>query len=122
MSIAHRQQSHSLKKAITAQQTAPALSAQRGGWFHRRLSCSGRAKKISPWRSLGESNPCFRRERAASWTARRRERRARAYKRGAVFHASGCPGSGHMRRGKVSAAEGAEILGRGLAVEGVVWP
>ena len=27
------------------------------------------------WRSLGESNPCFRRERATSWTARRREQR-----------------------------------------------
>src|SRR6478736_4040516 len=26
------------------------------------------------WRSLGESNPCFRRERATSWAARRRER------------------------------------------------
>src|SRR5580704_17881145 len=26
------------------------------------------------WRSLGDSNPCFRRERATSWAARRRER------------------------------------------------
>jgi hypothetical protein len=25
------------------------------------------------WRSLGDSNPCFRRERATSWAARRRE-------------------------------------------------
>ena len=25
------------------------------------------------WRSLGESNPCFRRERPASWATRRRE-------------------------------------------------
>src|SRR5262249_23770213 len=30
------------------------------GWFY--------------WRSLGDSNPCFRRERATSWAARRRER------------------------------------------------
>ena len=27
----------------------------------------------TPWRSLGDSNPCFRRERATSWAARRRE-------------------------------------------------
>ena len=27
------------------------------------------------WRSLGDSNPCFRRERATSWAARRREPR-----------------------------------------------
>jgi hypothetical protein len=33
-----------------------------------------------------------------------------------------CPGSGHMRRGGISAAEGAEILGWRLAVEGVVRP
>src|SRR5215469_7583376 len=31
------------------------------------LSC------CSYWRSLGDSNPCFRRERATSWAARRRE-------------------------------------------------
>src|ERR1051325_431210 len=30
----------------------------------------------SAWRALRESNPCFRRERAASWTARRRARAA----------------------------------------------
>jgi hypothetical protein len=29
------------------------------------------------WRALRESNPCFRRERAASWTARRRARATR---------------------------------------------
>jgi hypothetical protein len=29
------------------------------------------------WRALRESNPCFRRERAASWTARRRARTTR---------------------------------------------
>src|ERR1700691_4788251 len=28
------------------------------------------------WRSLGDSNPCFRRERATSWAARRREPRS----------------------------------------------
>ena len=28
----------------------------------------------SGWRSLGDSNPCLRRERAVSWTTRRRER------------------------------------------------
>src|SRR4051812_36449738 len=27
---------------------------------------------VPKWRALRESNPCFRRERAASWTARRR--------------------------------------------------
>jgi hypothetical protein len=31
------------------------------------------------WRSLGESNPCFRRERATSWAARRREPQHAAY-------------------------------------------
>ena len=30
---------------------------------------------VRKWRAQGESNPCFRRERATSWTARRRERR-----------------------------------------------
>ena len=29
---------------------------------------------VPKWRSLGDSNPCFRRERATSWAARRRER------------------------------------------------
>src|ERR1700745_3208909 len=29
------------------------------------------------WRSLGDSNPCFRRERATSWAARRREQQLR---------------------------------------------
>jgi hypothetical protein len=29
------------------------------------------------WRALRESNPCFRRERAASWTARRRAQKGR---------------------------------------------
>ena len=33
-------------------------------------------KQGHDWRSLGDSNPCFRRERATSWTARRRERSA----------------------------------------------
>ncbi len=31
---------------------------------------------VRKWRSLGDSNPCFRRERAASWAARRREPKA----------------------------------------------
>src|SRR5713101_5710541 len=30
-------------------------------------------RKFGRWRSLGDSNPCFRRERATSWAARRRE-------------------------------------------------
>ena len=30
---------------------------------------------MGPWRPLGDSNPCFRRERATSWTARRRGQR-----------------------------------------------
>jgi hypothetical protein len=29
---------------------------------------------VQNWRPLGDSNPCFRRERATSWTARRRGR------------------------------------------------
>src|SRR6202035_4161329 len=32
----------------------------------------------SHWRAQGESNPCFRRERATSWTARRWARAAEA--------------------------------------------
>src|SRR5215475_14496237 len=35
------------------------------------------AKTLKNWRSLGDSNPCFRRERATSWAARRRELRPR---------------------------------------------
>src|SRR6476469_4820083 len=37
---------------------------------------ASRSSKLSYWfcwRSLGDSNPCFRRERATSWAARRRE-------------------------------------------------
>ncbi len=41
------------------------------------------------WRALRESNPCFRRERAASWTARRRARttRKRRCGKGATYKA-----------------------------------
>jgi|EndMetStandDraft_8_1072994.scaffolds.fasta_scaffold16152_4 hypothetical protein len=35
---------------------------------------------VPKWRALRESNPCFRRERAASWTARRRALRRGTYK------------------------------------------
>jgi hypothetical protein len=38
----------------------------------------------TPWRSLGDSNPCFRRERATSWAARRRERPIRNSRDGAA--------------------------------------
>ena len=38
----------------------------------------------TPWRSLGDSNPCFRRERATSWAARRRERPIRNSRDGAT--------------------------------------
>ena len=39
------------------------------------------------WRALRESNPCFRRERAASWTARRRAQptRQRRCGKGATY-------------------------------------
>jgi hypothetical protein len=42
-----------------------------------RLRCSASAllRYGNHWRSLGDSNPCFRRERATSWAARRREQR-----------------------------------------------
>src|SRR6187551_1019457 len=33
-----------------------------------------KCRQVNTWRSLGDSNPCFRRERATSWAARRRER------------------------------------------------
>ena len=40
----------------------------------------GVRSSVRKWRSQGESNPCFRRERATSWAARRREQRpVRAY-------------------------------------------
>ncbi len=32
---------------------------------------SGVRSFVRKWRAQGESNPCFRRERATSWTARR---------------------------------------------------
>src|SRR5215471_1175324 len=47
-----------LEKAVLASQNGP-------------VACSQMSTK---WRALRESNPCFRRERAASWTARRRAR------------------------------------------------
>ena len=34
------------------------------------------------WRALRDSNPCYRRERAVSWTARRRARTTRKRRRG----------------------------------------
>ena len=37
----------------------------------------GVPSSVPKWRALRESNPCFRRERAASWTARRRARSRR---------------------------------------------
>src|SRR4029079_15149329 len=53
-------------------------------------------KPLFYWRALRESNPCFRRERPASWTARRRAlrqieaRRIISFKRGGkprgVYH------------------------------------
>ena len=46
---------------------------------HNLTQCAGRS-----WRALRESNPCFRRERAASWTARRRAR-GRALIRAGAF-------------------------------------
>src|SRR3989338_6164266 len=38
------------------------------------------------WRSLGDSNPCFRRERATSWAARRRERNRVRRLKGVVLY------------------------------------
>ena len=51
---------------------------------------SGGVRRCVPkWRSLGDSNPCFRRERATSWTARRREpRQGFVLYRGAALAAS----------------------------------
>src|SRR5579883_2361917 len=34
-------------------------------------------KKLENWRPLGDSNPCYRRERAVSWASRRRGRERR---------------------------------------------
>src|SRR5262249_60237772 len=42
----------------------------------------------TPWRSLGDSNPCFRRERATSWAARRRERPIRNSRDNAAVQAA----------------------------------
>ncbi len=38
------------------------------------LRPDGVRRRVPKWRSLGDSNPCFRRERATSWATRRRER------------------------------------------------
>ena len=50
---------------------APASSGGR-----RRRARAG-CVRCRRWRSLGDSNPCPRRERAVSWATRRRERRAK---------------------------------------------
>src|SRR6266498_5755760 len=53
----------------------------------------------NPWRSLGDSNPCFRRERATSWAARRREQARRFGNSADQRRAQGEPGpSGTARR------------------------
>src|ERR1700730_621849 len=46
------------------------------------------------WRALRESNPCFRRERAASWAARRRARTARKGAVGRARHIKRFAGTG----------------------------
>jgi hypothetical protein len=45
---------------------------------NRDTHCHQMLSPPSRWRALRESNPCFRRERAMSWTARRRAHSARA--------------------------------------------
>src|SRR5262249_41416038 len=47
---------------------------------------------VPKWRALRESNPCFRRERAASWTARRRARASGAPRHIERFARSGKQG------------------------------
>ena len=41
---------------------------------------SVREQQRGQWRALRDSNPCYRRERAVSWTARRRARKAATYR------------------------------------------
>jgi hypothetical protein len=53
----------------------------------------------NPWRAQGESNPCFRRERATSWTARRWARRRMA-RRGEGLAAMWPPKLGAVLAGK----------------------
>ena len=60
----------------------------------RRCAAASGTNRSLKWRSLGESNPCPRRERAVSWTARRRELERRTGHfglRGAVLYAAPLP-------------------------------
>src|SRR5215216_4903130 len=53
-------------KSVLLRTLVAASSAKTAGF--------GVPSSVPKWRALRESNPCFRRERAASWTARRRAR------------------------------------------------
>ena len=50
---------------------------------------------LDEWRPLGGSNPCYRRERAVSWTTRRRGREEllRSLKRDAIVPKRTCDAS-----------------------------
>ncbi len=63
----------SISACVDSRPLALSRRSQYGGVF-RRLSKGSRQDRAAwmKWRPLGDSNPCFRRERATSWTARRR--------------------------------------------------
>src|SRR5262249_18993193 len=50
--------------------------------FSKQADSRRSCRPVAHWRALRESNPCFRRERAASWTARRRAQPTRQQRRG----------------------------------------
>jgi hypothetical protein len=57
--------------------------------YYAGLGCLMATMSVVPsgshnWRALRESNPCFRRERAASWTARRRALNGKAERGGHI--------------------------------------
>ena len=66
------------------------------------------------WRSLGNSNPCFRRERATSWAARRGTLKVWRYP--PISHASSLAGvDGHRctgHRGAATTTSGTPALDR----------
>src|ERR1700739_4999845 len=70
----------------------PSVSPIEGG----RIFCKQNRRSAAHWRALRESNPCFRRERAMSWTARRRARRGEGIERFAEAAKQLSIGSGQL--------------------------
>jgi hypothetical protein len=72
--------------ATKVQQALGSTSSHEPKLRHDLDTAYSRSQQAINWCALRESNPCFRRERAMSWTARRRARRPRRRRgRGATY-------------------------------------